>query len=72
MNITVTFRKVRSAQPCGEYKPTAVDAAKAAADFRIVAMGKKATIYWRDGRIEHVTEKQLEKLQQGHSWACDF
>jgi hypothetical protein len=68
----VTFIKTQDAQPMGEYKPTAVDDAKKNADFRLVAVGTKNTIIWKDGRTELVTRKQLAKLQASHTWAPDF
>ena len=71
----VTVRFVRSVPdfPMGEYKPTVIDAAKAAADFRLVDVsGPKNRIVWRDGRAEAVTDARLAKLQQVHTWATDF
>ncbi|MGF6996795.1 hypothetical protein [Paraburkholderia sp. GAS32] len=70
----VTFRKVKDAQPMGEYKPTAVDEAKKTADFRILSMGsgRHNSIAWRDGRRENVTSRELAKLQKSHTWATDF
>lgn len=68
----VTFRKVKDAQPMGEYKPTSVDEAKKAADFRLIAVGTKNDIVWKDGRRESVTRRQLAKLQAAHTWATDF
>ena len=65
-------RLVRKAQPMGEYKPTAIDAAKDAADFRLIAVGKKNTIVWRNGTSELVTDNKLAKLQACHTWATDF
>ena len=67
-----TCRLVRKAQPMGEYKPTSVDAAKAAAEFRLTAVGKKNTIVWANGRAEQVTDAKLTKLQAAHTWATDF
>lgn len=73
MNTTqVTCRLVRKAQPMGKYKPTSADAAKAAADFRLTAVGKKNTIVWADGRSEQVTDAKLTKLQSAHTWTTDF
>lgn len=70
-DMTVTFTKTQNAQPMGQYKPTAVDAAKACADFRILQVGPNY-IRWADGRGEMVSNRKLAKLQADHSWACDF
>lgn len=68
-----TIRKVKDAEPMGEYTPTAVDAAKASADFRLVDVTcAKKVIVWKDGRTERVTSRQLAKLQAAHSWVTDF
>ena len=67
-----TVTQTQWAQPQGVYIKTEIDNAKAAADFRLTARGKKNSIAWRDGRAELVTDRQLEKLQALHSWACDF
>lgn len=64
-----TLTKIKSAPPMGEYQPTAIDAVKAAADFRILDLG---TIRWKDGRTEFVTRAKLAKLQKIHTWATDF
>lgn len=69
MNATMT--KIQNAQPMGEYKPTAVDAKKAAADFLLINVNPNI-IDWKDGRRERVTSRQLSKLQASHSWATDF
>lgn len=66
-----TCTKTQSAQTMGEYKPTAIDAAKAAADFRLLQVCP-CVIRWQDGRTETVTRPQLTKLQQAHTWATDF
>jgi len=55
----------------GQYSPTAVDDAKAAADFCLLQVGPNV-IRWRDGRTERVTARQLAKLQAAHTWATDF
>ena len=70
--MSATISKIKDAQPMGEYKPTGIDTAKKAADFRLVAVSRKNTIIWKDGRLEYVTDKQLERLQAKHSWASDF
>lgn len=70
MEATCTL--IRKAQPMGQYKPTAVDAQKAAADFCLIYTGNKTTIRWATGKIECVTDRALAKLQSAHTWACDF
>lgn len=70
MHATITL--IRKAQPMGEYTPTVIDERKAEADFRILAVGSKNTIRWRDGRTEQVTRRQLAKLESQHTWATDF
>lgn len=68
-----TVRKVRDAQPIGQYRPTAVDERKDAADFRLVDVsGSTNVIVWKDGRSERVTDRQLSTLKDAHSWATDF
>lgn len=67
----VTFTKVQDAQPKGEYQPTAVDAAKAAASFRLVNVSPNI-IVWNDGRQQTVNARELKKLQAAHTWATDF
>ncbi|KAF7956343.1 hypothetical protein AWV80_38765 [Cupriavidus sp. UYMU48A] len=70
---TATLRKVKDAQPMGQYKPTAVDARKAGADFLLVDVsGAENVIVWRDGRSERVSDRRLATLQASHSWATDF
>lgn len=69
MNATLT--KTQSAQQMGEYKPTAIDAEKAAADFRLLQVGP-CVIRWRNGRTETVGRAQLAKLKKAHTWATDF
>lgn len=70
---TAKIRKVKDAQPMGQYKPTPVDARKAAADFRLVDVsGAKNVIVWRDGRSERVSDRRLATLKASHSWATDF
>ena len=68
----ITVTHVKLAQVAGEYRPTAVDVAKGEVDFRLIAVGKKATIAWRDGRIEQVSDERLKQLQTQHSWVTDF
>lgn len=69
-----TMTKTREFRPAGcAVRPTAVDEAKAAADFRIVDVScRLKRIIWRDGRAEDVTARQLAKLQAAHTWATDF
>jgi hypothetical protein len=68
-----TITQTRTAAPAGIYAPTSVDAAKAAADFRMVAIvGAKTAIVWKDGRSETVTARKLAQLQVVHSSAADF
>lgn len=56
----------------GEYKPTEIDTLKTNVDFRLVSVGSKNTIVWKDGRSERVTDRKLEKLQKSNSWTTDF
>lgn len=67
-----TIIKTRDAQPMGQYQPTALDSAKADAEFRLIAVGRKNTIVWANGRSEYVTDAKLAKLQAAHHWAADF
>ena len=68
----IKFVKTREFRPHGcAIPPTTVDAAKAAADFRLLQVAPNV-IRWRDGRTERVTERQLRKLQAAHTWAPDF
>jgi hypothetical protein len=56
-----------------QYQPTTVDAAKAAADFRVLDVSTaRKFIAWNDGRREYVTARQLKTLQASHTWATDF
>ena len=69
----VIVKKVKDAAPMGEYKQTAIDAAKSSVDFRLVDVsGSKNFIVWKDGRGESVTSRRLQKLQAVHTWAPDF
>jgi hypothetical protein len=65
-------RKVKDAQPMGQYQQTTIDAAKASAEFRLTYVGKKHTIVWANGSTEQVTDAKLAKLQAAHTWAADF
>jgi len=64
--------KTQDAQQAGAYKATSIDAAKAAADFRLIDISCGNRIVWSDGRRECVNNRQLSKLQATHTWACDF
>lgn len=66
------FIQTRTAQPMGQYRPTSVDASKAAAAFRLTSVGKKNTIVWASGASEQVTDAKLSKLQSAFAWAADF
>lgn len=66
-----TITKTKDAQPMGPYQATAVDTAKAEADFRITSVSPYY-IAWKDGRVERVTKRQLEKLQASHTFMTDF
>ena len=68
---TATFKKIAAAQPVGQYKPTSVDAQKAAADFLLKQVAPYY-ITWKDGKSEYVTAAKLAKLQASHTWATDF
>lgn len=70
--MVATCIQTKWAQPTGEYRQTAIDAAKKAADFCLTACDSKNTIVWRDGRHERVTDARLAKLQAAHTWATDF
>lgn len=68
---TATMTKTQDAQPAGEYKPTAQDAEKEAADFRLLQCAPYV-IRWKDGRTETITGRQLAKLQKLHTWKTDY
>jgi len=68
-----TITKTRLAAPIGAYVATAVDAEKAAAEFRMVAVvGRKTAIVWQSGSSEVVTARRLADLQASHTFAADF
>lgn len=71
-NMNATCTLIRTAQPMGQYKPTSLDAAKAAADFLLTDVSCGNRIVWRDGRRETVTDRKLAKLQAAYTWATDF
>ena len=58
----------------GQYKPTALDAAKEAAAYRLTAVyGKKTEVTSKDGVRVLMTDKQLAALKQtGALVVCDF
>lgn len=66
--------KTREFRPHGcAMAPTAVDQAKADADFRVLDVsGRRTRIAWRDGRRQDVTARELARLQAAHTWAPDF
>lgn len=71
--MTATTTKISTHQPMGEYKPTAVDAQKAACDFLITASYKgKFDIRWSDGRTETVSWQKMAGLKSAHTWGVDF
>ena len=72
MDMTTTCTLIRAAKPMGKYKATGIDAAKEKAAFRLIAVGKKNSIVWADGRPELVTDSKLAKLQSTHTWEADF
>ena len=65
----MTLTKTATHQTLGQYKPTAIDTAKAACDFLIIDAG---VIDWKDGRREFVSAKQLKALKASHSWMTNF
>jgi hypothetical protein len=69
MNTQIT--KTLTAQTMGQYKTTSVDAAKAAADFRLISVSPYI-VAWNNGTTERVTARQLKKLQAEHTWSADF
>lgn len=69
--LVATVEKTKDAQPMGVYKRTEIDDRKDAADFRLVQV-RPFYIVWKNGDMQRVTERQLDKLQAKHSWANDF
>lgn len=66
-------RCVKRAEPMGEYKPTGLDKEKKNADFLVIGFLKsRTTIKWKCGKIEHVTDAKLNKLQAVNTWLTDF
>lgn len=85
MLYTATITKTADAQKMGEYAPTAIDALKASADIRIVAVDSTYTVISRlplKGRgikapysnplTYEVTEAAMTKLQNTYRVAADF
>lgn len=66
-----TVTKVKSHQPMGRYKRTSVDERKETADFRLMQVSPYI-IAWKNGKVEEVTRRRLEKLQKTHTCATDF
>jgi hypothetical protein len=79
---TATITKIANAQPMGEYKPTDLDARKAAATLRLIQCGprvvrskielagrgvKKIT----DGTFQ-LSDAAWDKVSATHTWECDF
>jgi hypothetical protein len=69
MNTQIT--KTQNAQTMGTYQQTSVDAAKAAASFRLISVSPYI-VAWNGGKTELVTVRQLKALQGSHSWTTDF
>lgn len=67
---TMNLTKVSTHQTAGTYKPTAIDAKKAACDFLVIDIA--GVIDWKDGRREFVSAKQLKALKASHSWMTNF
>ena len=68
-----TIECTKRAAPLGAYIPTAEDARKARADFRLTAtFGGKYEITWADGRRETLTRYRFDALAAKHPWVCDF
>lgn len=68
----IKVTQTKWAQPAGQYTHTALDVAKASAEFLITAVGTKTEILWRNGTRERVTDRRLSALQAAHSFATDF
>ena len=82
--MTATITKTKSAEAMGEYKPTAIDAQKAAADVlflyaygggydvrsKVELSGRGVKVV--SGSIYHITEAAAERIKKSHTWACDF
>lgn len=72
MSATITKTAEFMPQGCA-LRPTEIDAAKAAADFRILDVScRLKVIAWRDGTRQRVTARELAKLQASHTWQTDF
>lgn len=79
---TATVTKIAEAQPMGEYKPTALDARKAAATMLLQQVGprvvrSKVELAGRgvkklnEGTFQ-LTDSAWEKASTTHTWECDF
>jgi len=66
-----TFKKIKSAQKVGKYRPTAVDQRKKIVDFRLMQVSPYV-IKWKDGTVEVVHGNRLKTLQKKHTWTTDF
>lgn len=66
-----TFKKIKEAEPMGEYKPTAIDERKKEVDFLLLQV-RPSVIKWKDGKTQLVTRRQLYKLMEKHTFMCDF
>jgi hypothetical protein len=62
--------KTAAHQTTGTYKPTAVDAQKAACDFVVIDIA--GVIDWKDGRRQFCTKRELKALKAAHSWMTNF
>jgi hypothetical protein len=62
--------KTATHQTTGAYKPTAVDAQKAACDFVVIDIA--GVIDWKDGRRQFCTKRELKALKAAHSWMTNF
>jgi hypothetical protein len=80
-----TFEKTQAAQPLGTYRPTAVDAAKTAAEVRVVsanggsftvrsavALNGRGVKAYATAGVYEVTRAALASIEKRHSVACDF
>ena len=68
----VKFIKTQSYTPAGKYKETSIDQRKKDADFRLMQVSPYV-IKWKDGRVETVNKRKLDKLQKAHpNYMSDF
>lgn len=58
------------------YRETEIDIQKKNADFRIIDVSGKgknyATIYWKDGKRQDCSKKELDRLSKEFKGMCDF